>query len=64
MAHALFDVVGVDEQRGVGSERRDLGGERVVAVIGDGAMSAGLAYEAMNNAGDSASRQSRANSRG
>ena len=37
---------------------RDLlgGGERVVAVIGDGAMSAGLAYEAMNNAGDSASR--------
>ena len=37
---------------------RDLlgGGERVVAIIGDGAMSAGLAYEAMNNAGDSASR--------
>ncbi len=37
---------------------RDLlgGSERVVAVIGDGAMSAGLAYEAMNNAGDSKSR--------
>jgi 1-deoxy-D-xylulose-5-phosphate synthase len=32
---------------------RDLGGEpgEVVAVIGDGAMSAGMAYEAMNNAG-------------
>src|SRR3546814_15664224 len=32
---------------------RDLqgGGNEVVAVIGDGAMSAGMAYEAMNNAG-------------
>ncbi|WP_227651636.1 1-deoxy-D-xylulose-5-phosphate synthase N-terminal domain-containing protein, partial [Klebsiella pneumoniae] len=32
---------------------RDLKGARnhVVAVIGDGAMSAGMAYEAMNNAG-------------
>ena len=31
---------------------RDLRGEdRNVAVIGDGAMSAGMAYEAMNNAG-------------
>src|ERR1700678_438628 len=32
---------------------RDLGGgtNKVVAVIGDGAMSAGMAYEAMNNAG-------------
>ncbi|MCT8998639.1 1-deoxy-D-xylulose-5-phosphate synthase [Chelativorans intermedius] len=32
---------------------RDLSGERrhVIAVIGDGAMSAGMAYEAMNNAG-------------
>jgi len=37
---------------------RDLvgGNERVIAVIGDGAMSAGLAYEAMNNAGASKSR--------
>ncbi|BBK40565.1 1-deoxy-D-xylulose-5-phosphate synthase [Allostella vacuolata] len=37
---------------------RDLKGEdrRVVAVIGDGAMSAGMAYEAMNNAGSSRSR--------
>jgi 1-deoxy-D-xylulose-5-phosphate synthase len=37
---------------------RDLRGEhhRVVAVIGDGAMSAGMAYEAMNNAGARATR--------
>jgi 1-deoxy-D-xylulose-5-phosphate synthase len=37
---------------------RDLshGGNNVVAVIGDGAMSAGLAYEAMNNAGALGSR--------
>ncbi|MDA5194030.1 1-deoxy-D-xylulose-5-phosphate synthase [Govanella unica] len=37
---------------------RDLrgGDEKVVAVIGDGAMSAGMAYEAMNNAGHLKSR--------
>ncbi len=37
---------------------RDLSGgaNRVVAVIGDGAMSAGMAYEALNNAGASKSR--------
>lgn len=37
---------------------RDLLGasERVVAIMGDGAMSAGLAYEAMNNAGDCKNR--------
>ena len=37
---------------------RDLSGKRhnVIAVIGDGAMSAGLAYEAMNNAGAMDSR--------
>jgi len=37
---------------------RDLKGARnqVIAVIGDGAMSAGMAYEAMNNAGSSESR--------
>jgi len=37
---------------------RDLQGKknRVVAVIGDGAMSAGMAYEAMNNAGAMATR--------
>jgi 1-deoxy-D-xylulose-5-phosphate synthase len=37
---------------------RDLKGDtrNVIAVIGDGAMSAGMAYEAMNNAGSSKSR--------
>ena len=37
---------------------RDLAGEKrnIVAVIGDGAMSAGMAYEAMNNAGAMHSR--------
>jgi 1-deoxy-D-xylulose-5-phosphate synthase len=37
---------------------RDLKGDKrnVIAVIGDGAMSAGMAYEAMNNAGSSQSR--------
>jgi 1-deoxy-D-xylulose-5-phosphate synthase len=37
---------------------RDLKGERhnVIAVIGDGAMSAGMAYEAMNNAGSMPTR--------
>src|SRR5437868_8956216 len=37
---------------------RDFKGERrnVIAVIGDGAMSAGMAYEAMNNAGSMDSR--------
>jgi 1-deoxy-D-xylulose-5-phosphate synthase len=37
---------------------RDLRGERrnIIAVIGDGAMSAGMAYEAMNNAGAMDSR--------
>ena len=37
---------------------RDLAGEdfRVIAVIGDGAMSAGMAYEALNNAGAAGTR--------
>ena len=37
---------------------RDLAGatHNVIAVIGDGAMSAGMAYEAMNNAGAMDSR--------
>ncbi len=37
---------------------RDLkgGNNNVIAVIGDGAMSAGMAYEAMNNAGHLGSR--------
>ena len=38
---------------------RDLAGEKghVISVIGDGAMSAGMAYEAMNHAGELKSRQ-------
>src|SRR3546814_18135653 len=37
---------------------RDLAGRtnNVIAVIGDGAMTAGMAYEAMNNAGSMANR--------
>ncbi|MCB1532609.1 MAG: 1-deoxy-D-xylulose-5-phosphate synthase [Alphaproteobacteria bacterium] len=35
---------------------REGGGNHVIAVIGDGAMSAGMAYEAMNNAGSMKSR--------
>ena len=31
--------------------------DQVIAVIGDGAMSAGMAYEAMNNAGDSKTKK-------
>ncbi|MGI9485873.1 MAG: 1-deoxy-D-xylulose-5-phosphate synthase [Geminicoccaceae bacterium] len=44
---------------GVGmATARDLAGDdfEVIAVIGDGAMSAGMAYEAMNNAGDMGTR--------
>src|SRR5690606_29475408 len=39
----------------VARDRRG-GDNNVVAVIGDGAMSAGMAYEALNNAGATASR--------
>ncbi len=35
---------------------RSLGDRHVIAVIGDGAISAGMAYEAMNNAGSSRAR--------
>lgn len=40
------------------AKARDLSNEKkeVIAVIGDGAMSSGMAYEAMNNAGSSGSR--------
>lgn len=36
----------------VGRDLKHEEGRKVVAVIGDGSMSAGMAYEAMNNAGD------------
>ena len=39
------------------------GAERVVCVIGDGAMSAGMAYEAMNNIGDAAAASALGDSR-
>src|SRR5215471_1767151 len=58
-AESIYDTFGAAHSStsisaGVGfAKARDLAGENnnVVAVIGDGAMSAGMAYEAMNNAG-------------
>jgi 1-deoxy-D-xylulose-5-phosphate synthase len=58
-AESEYDVFGAGHSStsisaGLGmAVARDLGGKthNVVAVIGDGAMSAGMAYEAMNNAG-------------
>jgi 1-deoxy-D-xylulose-5-phosphate synthase len=58
-AECVYDTFGAAHSStsisaGVGfAVARDLAGEKrnVIAVIGDGAMSAGMAYEAMNNAG-------------
>jgi 1-deoxy-D-xylulose-5-phosphate synthase len=58
-AESIYDTFGAAHSStsisaGVGfAKARDLAGENnnVIAVIGDGAMSAGMAYEAMNNAG-------------
>jgi len=58
-AESIYDTFGAAHSStsisaGLGfAAARDLAGEKrnVVAVIGDGAMSAGMAYEAMNNAG-------------
>jgi 1-deoxy-D-xylulose-5-phosphate synthase len=58
-AESIYDTFGAAHSStsisaGVGfAAARDLAGEKrnVIAVIGDGAMSAGMAYEAMNNAG-------------
>src|SRR5262245_2481872 len=63
-AESEYDVFGAGHSStsisaGLGmAVARDLGGKthNVVAVIGDGAMSAGMAYEAMNNAGAMDSR--------
>ena len=63
-AESEYDVFGAGHSStsisaGLGmAVARDLDGEdhNVVAVIGDGAMSAGMAYEAMNNAGAMDSR--------
>ena len=43
-------------RRGASAGERRSAGQNVIAVIGDGAMSAGMAYEAMNNAGAMHSR--------
>src|SRR5271165_2694617 len=43
-----YDAASTEERRSLGLERDD---RNVICVIGDGAMSAGMAYEAMNNAG-------------
>jgi 1-deoxy-D-xylulose-5-phosphate synthase len=45
------DLKGEADKDEAGQDER-----RVIAVIGDGSMSAGMAYEAMNNAGDRASQ--------
>ena len=39
-----------------GSDDPEHGGRRVVAIVGDGALTGGLAYEALNNLGHSAAR--------
>ncbi|GGY39752.1 1-deoxy-D-xylulose-5-phosphate synthase [Parvularcula lutaonensis] len=60
-AHAATSIsaaVGFAAARDLKAEAGDKSEEdrRVIAVIGDGSMSAGMAYEAMNNAGDRASQ--------
>ncbi|MDF1791176.1 MAG: 1-deoxy-D-xylulose-5-phosphate synthase [Thalassobaculaceae bacterium] len=54
---AAHSSTSISSGLGMAAARDLLGNDfDVVAVIGDGAMSAGMAYEAMNNAGASASR--------
>lgn len=48
---SISSSLGMAIARDIKKEKRE-----VIAVIGDGAMSAGMAYEAMNNAGDLGSR--------
>ena len=48
---AISSALGMAVARDLSSSKRE-----VISVIGDGAMSAGMAYEAMNNAGDLGSR--------
>jgi 1-deoxy-D-xylulose-5-phosphate synthase len=63
-AESLYDPFGAAHSStsisaGLGmATARDLAGDdfEVIAVIGDGSMSAGMAYEAMNNAGDMGKR--------
>ncbi|MEM9839805.1 MAG: 1-deoxy-D-xylulose-5-phosphate synthase, partial [Pseudomonadota bacterium] len=53
---ALGMAVARDLKGEADKESADQADRRVIAVIGDGSMSAGMAYEAMNNAGDRASQ--------
>ncbi|MCR9072945.1 MAG: 1-deoxy-D-xylulose-5-phosphate synthase [Alphaproteobacteria bacterium] len=54
---AAHSSTSISSGLGMAAARDLLGGDfDVVSVIGDGSMSAGMAYEAMNNAGASASR--------
>ncbi|MEM1381406.1 MAG: 1-deoxy-D-xylulose-5-phosphate synthase, partial [Pseudomonadota bacterium] len=53
---ALGMAVARDLKGEADKERAEQEARRVIAVIGDGSMSAGMAYEAMNNAGDRASQ--------
>src|SRR6201996_9170795 len=58
-AHSSTSIsagLGMAVARDLKSARGDFDDRNVVAVIGDGAMSAGMAYEAMNNAGGLRSR--------
>ncbi len=48
LKNARYDAASEDERQREGLVRDD---RNIIAVIGDGAMSAGMAYEAMNNAG-------------
>ncbi len=48
LKNARYDAASEDERKREGLVRDD---RNIIAVIGDGAMSAGMAYEAMNNAG-------------
>jgi 1-deoxy-D-xylulose-5-phosphate synthase len=53
---SISAALGMAVARDLSGDAGDKAGRNVVAVIGDGAMSAGMAYEAMNNAGARRSR--------
>ncbi len=58
-AHSSTSIsagLGMAVARDLKSARGERDDRNVICVIGDGAMSAGMAYEAMNNAGDQGSR--------
>lgn len=53
---AALGMAVAEELRQAEQEKKDEKPRNVIAVIGDGAMSAGMAYEAMNNAGEADAR--------